>query len=454
MEQQLAQLQMERDAAVAHAHTATLQAQAAEASLSVSRGPKPAKPEFFHGTAVEDIDIWLFALYIYLTTAAVHVSAWVGQAALLLRGAAQVWYVSRCKRPNHDQNESWDVFTADLTAAFQRPNKALHARDELAACRQLGSVARIAAAFRAAMSKLPAGEVTDAEARDRFYRGLKPHLRVELNKAPQPTLDDMISFAERIDAATYTPSYASMRLRQSANHRGPPAHQHIPRYADVAVPMDLGAVMHARRPTLIPRAANNRLPHPNARSGIMSAEERERLRGLCWYCKLPGHQSLNCPNKRQQQGNGRSRERTSGPLPGLTKACSRGCPCMPIQGAATPRLESSYLGATLYMPSVSSPSCTATEKLRLQDGFLTMQRRGHKQAGKLTCSPGRPRKRRSIRLRRELRRREVQPPVQAPARSRTACQRPTAAAPAASLARPAHRSAAAQKPPAEAAHHE
>jgi len=50
--------------------------------------------------------------------------------------------------------------------------------------------------------ELPAGEVSDMEAYDRFYRGLKPHLARELNKTPQPNWNAAIIFTERIEGAT------------------------------------------------------------------------------------------------------------------------------------------------------------------------------------------------------------------------------------------------------------
>ena len=165
---------------------------------------KLAKPPKFHGDTIDPkpaVNIWLMVIDNWLNAAGAPEEQKLPMVVKFLGGRAATWWFQRATAGEHAP-DTYATFKQAMLTNFKRPNAERYARDRLAALRQTGTVAEYAAELRSILMELPAGEVSDMEAYDRFYRDLKPHLARELNKTPQPNWNVAIIFTERIEGAT------------------------------------------------------------------------------------------------------------------------------------------------------------------------------------------------------------------------------------------------------------
>jgi hypothetical protein len=293
---------------------AAAQHAAAAAAAAAARLPrlKPPPPAFFNGEKTmassgdTAVGVWLFSCERYFDAiGGLTEQERVTFAIALLRGNALQWGRTRHTAMANltadaaVQLNTWAAFCAAITADFQPINNARVAREKLATIRQERSVQDYVSRFRAIMIQVE--DLTEAEARDRFMRGLKLEPRREVELRNPATLDDMMRLADRYDAVTFP--YQQQRKR---DHRGrynngnrtfdnqqeqwrPPVQPAYPsgpgNGGGGPSPMELGAMMHQRHST-------------------MTDEERRRLQqeGRCFYCKEKGHIAPLCPKKKGNNG--------------------------------------------------------------------------------------------------------------------------------------------------------
>jgi len=358
---QLAQLQAERDQAVVLAEEAqaslanaqanvqaAVEAPAAQADpalvppapapaaaapvvVAPAAGPrrndlKPDKPPKFDGNgpdAKPSVDDWCFMVDEWLTLGLVDDDRRkLGLASTLLDGRAATWWRHRARQPGY-AGETYEAFKAALCAEFMRVNNIQYTRHKLAMVQQRGSVGQYVAYFRSLLTELPANEVAPTEAYDRFYRGLKPSLAMELDKAyamdPRrvPNLDDAIIIVSRIDGISGANQQSATQSKNGGGSRQPGrrfldnrapnfnsynnnAYGGFPRgQANGPVPMELGAI------------ASNDARHFGPQGNKLSDNQRAQFarEQRCFRCHQVGHHYRFCrsPLTPGGSGNGRSR---------------------------------------------------------------------------------------------------------------------------------------------------
>ena len=212
----LAQAQAHTQAAQAQAAAqAAAQAQAAAHNMN-SSGARPKRPDDFKGKdSILPITMWIIIVEQYLRVSGYQPAVWAEHVATMLAGPALIWWAKR-KIDGIADHDTWNTLKSALLAEFARPNAVRNLRDRLAACHQTGSALSYANAFRAILVELPAGEIAPQEAFDRFYRGLRPHLRVEINKARINDLTRLSPMPTRSRALTLRDSLAT--TNRSALH--------------------------------------------------------------------------------------------------------------------------------------------------------------------------------------------------------------------------------------------
>ncbi|KAA8496806.1 Transposon Ty3-I Gag-Pol polyprotein [Porphyridium purpureum] len=198
----------------------------------------------------------------------------VDLASDYFEGEALHWWVLNCERYPQEIPTTWNDFAALVSARFTPQDSIRRARDKLTRLSQKGPAHAYVAAFQNAALVIP--DLSDAEMMDRFVRGLKPEVRLEVYKRGVSTFAEAAQVAVVVDDAIH----ATRGVRDSSV-RAPffgRAAQEGP------VPMELGNVQGQRR-------------------------VRTELK--CWNCGRPGHIARKCPEARKsiQQLEGDSLER-------------------------------------------------------------------------------------------------------------------------------------------------
>ncbi|CAI7889198.1 unnamed protein product [Closterium sp. NIES-53] len=189
-------LQAEMQASVAAAGVAAANSSPA-APPDGNQRARPALPDlFFPGRNQPVVSRWLFLVEQFLLLSHILPAEWTAFTGTLLRGSAITWWQSV-----HATIQSWDQFKLIFTATFQPVNPNIRARDALAALKQLKSVQDYASRFRDIAQEIL--DLSDAERMDRFKRGLKTNVRMEVELRDCSTLEEMIRVAERYDSVHY-----------------------------------------------------------------------------------------------------------------------------------------------------------------------------------------------------------------------------------------------------------
>lgn len=250
-----------------------LQANAMTSTMG-TRSEKLPLPDKFRGQ--RDPSVVLSFLYAARTYVELRFPAdnnkQVSQAALLLADTALTWWRTLAGRT---AIETFTDFEEAVKAEYVPANHERMVRDRLATLDQQNkTVAEYTGAFKDLMLQLPS--LQDAEALDKYLRGLRPRTRREVEWKQPRTL------AEAITAATLYDDIMWSRPRLT----GPPttrqfAHGAIDNHG--VMPMDIDA--------------------RKASFGRLSPADRDRLRATngCFFCRKEhaDHIAENCPNKRK-----------------------------------------------------------------------------------------------------------------------------------------------------------
>ncbi len=137
---------------------------------------------------------------------------------------------------------------------------------------QTSSITKYTVEFNSLVAIL--GWPQDAQLRENYYKGLKPHVKDAMAVHGVPaTMHDLIAMATRIDNRHFA-------REQEKKGKGAALENITPR----APPKD-------------PNAKDLR----GARGQLTQAEKTRRMKnGLCLYCEQKGHFARECPNKKRK----------------------------------------------------------------------------------------------------------------------------------------------------------
>ena len=265
---------------------------------------------------------WLFHMDLYFEYAHVYGNDRVHHGAILLRDAAESWWRSHVVATTDPQGAptdgrliTWTDFATRLKAVFTPIPEKTQARRKLYDLRQVGSVQGYTLAFRELSFVLD--DLSPAEAKSLYERGLKPKVWDEICLHFPKTLEETIALAEQADAVkpsvgqggparptirsnpagrTVNNRFFARRARpQGARMNVMDAGGNRPVVAPVGPPVPrVGAAMAAVRPVPRRPQAAGRQPAGNA-----PAIPRDRLRreGRCFLCTQVGHLARDCPQE-------------------------------------------------------------------------------------------------------------------------------------------------------------
>jgi Ty3 transposon capsid-like protein/Zinc knuckle len=248
---------------------------------------RPAIPEVFKGTIDSNrVRQWIFSVEIYYELIHIQEAEKVAFAISLLKENALLWWQSL---EQENRPLDWDAFKKRMVAYFQPLGAVANARERLARLTQQGSVKGYIDTFRSLCLNIP--ELSADERLDRFKRGLKPEIRLQVAYARPATFEAAVTVAEEIDAILYTHQRSRVGARDA-----------VPRNRDAPTPMELGAFIKTYADTVKTKGFNKdkTLPRPLLPSrkfrGLSVAEKESlRERGLCFNCRAPGHIARFCP---------------------------------------------------------------------------------------------------------------------------------------------------------------
>lgn len=247
-----------------------------------------AKPRTYSGNLGSDPSVWLFQYQQYVEVLGVPQSSWVRLAATYLDGKAATWWRGLVKQQvdENPNNITWDYFKESLIAVFKPVNSSKIARDRLAVLKQDKSVSLYNSRFTELVLEID--DIAESEKLDRYIRGLKRDIKMEVEKAEPNTLAEAMRIAQRYDSisyysrqSTYNPNY---QLSRGSNSSGP-------------APMDVSAISNKG-------SHNNNKYGKSSNSNNKSATPLQQLsreeftycqrNKLCLRCKEPGHLARNC----------------------------------------------------------------------------------------------------------------------------------------------------------------
>src|SRR3954454_15841303 len=237
------------------------------------------QPETYDGRK-GSVDLWIFQMQQYLLATGIkNDEQAVYLATNLLRGDAATWWRHRFKKITDDVDElpNWKQFERLLSKKFKPVNATKVARDILARLCQTSSVKAYNAAFTSTILEIP--NISEEEMVDRYVRGLKEKVCVEVELREPTDLEEAMRIADRFDtiAFAYTPRTSFYPTKQQEPRQSLGKHEHL---------------------GLAPMELDNITP----RFKKLTDEEREKLRcaGACFACRQPGHMSLQCPRRTNQ----------------------------------------------------------------------------------------------------------------------------------------------------------
>ena len=267
---------------------------------------KPQKPEMFHGNRNEDVEGFLMTLERYLRLTGVPVENWVDFAASFLRHQADKWFrVQLCTYGENSRfAHQYPVFKQEFIKQFKPINSVLTARDRISQLRQMGSA--IAYTHRFLELKLEIPDMSEAEAKDRYMRGLKTHVYQKVRLENPNSLSETIRVAQQFDEVVFNCRKSVGMFNRNSNAMELDAMDDDDDQKDSLVEFeeeeDTLNTMKNRKPT---KRFQTRIIKKKPTSSQMVYNEKVRCMqsGLCFKCKEPGHRIRECPQWKQGKDN-------------------------------------------------------------------------------------------------------------------------------------------------------
>ena len=298
----------------------------AAAPSGLPTGCKPNQPaSFYGGKDADTLDSWLFSVEQYFALVGMRSEEQkVQYAGTYLRGSALIWFRSATSTQVSEAMRvtTWERFAREIRLNFCPLNRSKLARDRLVSMRQHGGLRDYIRDFRTLILDIPG--MNEEEKLDRFVRGLKPHIRREVEIREPQSLDRAIQLSERFDALSRSSNSSSSdhgkfnRGRSTERYyRSASSH----RDSSGPEPMDLNHVSSKQRRS--PSVNFVRAPPSGGKGGKtfkrLTPELRKKLleEGKCLYCREPGHFLNECPKRPNGQ---RGRPSQGGRSPSPTRS--------------------------------------------------------------------------------------------------------------------------------------
>lgn len=271
--------ELERALLEANQAIAELRAQNTRRASALPSSLKLATPPSYCGKDKESVETWLFQLEEMFDLHQITDDRQrITTAGNLLRDPAATWYRAARTGLTFEHLDTWDDFKRGLRGNFNGGDTVKKARDKLAELRMHDSLRDYTREFRLTTMEIP--RMAEDEKLDRFVRGLRTRLRLDVEKelAREPenrrTFDTAVRLAETCDLLD-----RRVRNRDDGGRR----------------PMDLNAARYDK---------GDRRQGTGGSKGPLTPEEKRRRfkEGLCLYCGTSGHQAKDCPSK--PAGNG------------------------------------------------------------------------------------------------------------------------------------------------------
>jgi hypothetical protein len=252
---------------------------------------KASKPKSYNGVQGSDPEVWLFQFNQYADINQLAENDRPKLAATYLEGNAATWWRNLVTQSTNDI--SWVEFQQELIGTFKPVNAKKIARDRLAVLKQVNSVAKYN--FDFTQLCLEINDISESEKLDKYVRGLKDKIRVEVELAEPATLAQAMSKAQRIDNITYQTYISQHRQHTSRNFSSHPDGN----------AMDLGSIDEVNAIS----SGNGRMDTKKYKSNELQKSGRQftpaqrlsqeefkycQAKRLCLRCKEPGHVARYC----------------------------------------------------------------------------------------------------------------------------------------------------------------
>jgi hypothetical protein len=197
-------------------------------------------------------------------------------------------------------NITWEAFQNELINIFKPVNSKKIARDKLAMLKQTNSVAKYN--FDFTQLCLEINDISESEKLDKYIRGLKDRIRVEVELAEPTALAQAMSKAQRIDNITY-----QSRMAHN-NAYTPDAFNRDSNAMDLSVISGNDGIQHGEALNAIRNRSgyqnkgefknNNTQPKSRQFTPLQRLSQEEfsycQRNRLCLKCKEPGHTARYC----------------------------------------------------------------------------------------------------------------------------------------------------------------
>jgi len=244
---------------------------------------------------IRSLDAYLDSLENYFAVASLSGSSQLVIAISYLENTAAIWWKSHIRSTPEDAHGSphpqrirnWAMMKKCLLAEFYPTDVIRAARDRLAKLHQTSSVKDYVDRFRNIELEIP--DLSESEKVDRFRRGLKDDVRLQVTLHPALRNADfatLVASAVEVDDILFHSQRGKHYTALPPNIGIPENTRSEPEYT----PMEIDVVDVRKKTHVRP---SHRLP--------LTAEERTRLvahKG-CFYCRkeYAGHISKDCPSR-------------------------------------------------------------------------------------------------------------------------------------------------------------
>jgi hypothetical protein len=265
---------------------------ASSSSKSSENSLKPNKPNTYDGQRKHDLDSWISEVTRYFKACGIETinlsEKCVPYAVSLLRGDASIWWENHqtmIRTQELEAVDKWLPFIEAIRLQFQPANKSQVARDMLAKLVQIKSVLQYTSDFNRLSIRID--NLHHTEQLDRYIRGLKAPIRIEVQKCQPGTFMQAVSIAEQIDNILW-----QNRTIGQNNTRYPRASQsNQPTPMDISQVEDVDSEVNDQKEDSEVNVIQGSRPRLNLPK---DEYERRKKNNLCLKCGKPGHRIAQC----------------------------------------------------------------------------------------------------------------------------------------------------------------